>query len=53
MLTPWANVRSGFAAHRMEALYRGSGPLRMTRHAVQFARKKSIGGVVDRLFRVR
>jgi hypothetical protein len=53
ILTPWVNVRGGFAAHRMEALYHGTGPLRATRHAVQFARKKSITGVVDRLFRVR
>jgi hypothetical protein len=52
-VTPWANIRSGFAAHRMDALYHGSGPLRLTRHAVQFARKKTIAGVVDRLFRVR
>jgi hypothetical protein len=53
MVAPWANIRTGFAAHRMDALYHGSGPLRLTRHAVQFARKKTIAGVVDRLFRVR
>ena len=53
MVTPWANLRGGFAAHRMDALYHGSGPLRLTRHAVQFARKKTFAGVVDRLFRVR
>lgn len=53
MVTPWANLRSGFAAHRMDALYHGSGPLRLTRHAVQFARKKTFAGVVDRLLRAR
>jgi Uncharacterised nucleotidyltransferase len=50
---PWANLRQGFAWHRLYHLYgNSSGALpRMARHAAQFARKARARGVIAQLFR--
>ncbi len=51
---PWANLRHGFAWHRIRDLYgeeRGLVP-GLWRHARQFARKAGTRGVIAQLFRV-
>ena len=52
-VVPWANLRQGFAWHRLRNLYgSGMGALpRMLRHAGQFARKARARGVIAQLFR--
>lgn len=53
MLAPLGNLRSGFAWHRMNALYGGAGTMtaRRLQHAVLFLRKKSVRQMLDRVFR--
>jgi hypothetical protein len=54
-LVPWANLRSAFAWHRMNALYSDKHePLiaHQLHHAMGFVRKSSAKGLLDRLFRI-
>lgn len=53
-LLPWANLRSAFAAHRMEALYGNvHRPLaiRQIHHAIAFMQKSTPKDLVARLFK--
>jgi hypothetical protein len=52
-LVPWANLRQGFAWHRLRHLYgsRSSAVGRALRHAGQFMRKARARGVIAQLFR--
>lgn len=53
LLVPWANLRHGFAWHRLRNLYgsRRGAARRILRHAGQFFRKARARGVFDQLFR--
>lgn len=52
-LVPWANLRRGFAGHRLRNLYgsRRGTTGRALRHAAQFFRKARARGVLAQLFR--
>ncbi|HVO16520.1 MAG TPA: nucleotidyltransferase family protein [Alphaproteobacteria bacterium] len=53
ILVPWANLRRGFAGHRLRNLYgsRRGAARRVLRHAGQFFRKARARGVIAQLFR--
>jgi hypothetical protein len=53
LLVPWANLRHGFAGHRLRNLYgsRRGAVRRVMRHAGQFVRKARARGVIAQLFR--
>jgi len=53
VLVPWANLRQGFAWHRLRHLYgsRRGAVRRVLRHAGQFMRKARTRGVIAQLFR--